>query len=140
MIEKNKENQHVVRSIVAQPLVEKVRNVVFNGPTKRHPMKLIQFDFAYSGPFAEEMSAAMDGLARSIAQEPGFIWKIWTENQTTQEGGGISLFTDEKSARAYIAKHSARLKGFGIDNINAKIFDVNIPLSQITKAPIQGSP
>ena len=84
------------------------------------------------------MTAAMDGLARSIAQEPGFIWKIWTENRATQEGGGIYLFTDEESARAYIAKHSARLKGFGIENINAKIFDVNIPLSQITKAAGMG--
>lgn len=99
-------------------------------------MKLVQFDFTYPGPFGAEMTKAMDGLARSIAQEPGFIWKIWTENQATQEGGGIYLFADEESARAYIAKHSARLKGFGIADINAKIFDVNVPLSQITKAPV----
>jgi hypothetical protein len=48
-------------------------------------MKLVQFDFPYSGPFGTEMTAAMDGLARSIAQEPGFLWKIWMENRITQE-------------------------------------------------------
>lgn len=35
---------------------------------------------------------AMKELADSISQEPGFIWKIWTENQDTQEAGGIYLF------------------------------------------------
>jgi hypothetical protein len=38
-----------------------------------------------------ENTAAMDGLARSILQEPGFLWKIWLENRVTQEAGGINL-------------------------------------------------
>lgn len=99
-------------------------------------MKLVQFDFPYSGPFGTEMTAAMDGLARSIAQEPGFLWKIWMENRITQEAGGIYLFSDEQSATNYIAKHSARLKKFGIDRISTKIFDVNVPLTEITKGPV----
>lgn len=99
-------------------------------------MKLVQFDFPYNGPFGPEMTAAMDGLAKSIAQEPGFIWKIWTENQSAHEAGGIYVFSDEQSARNYIKKHSERLKGFGIGNINAKIFDVNVPLTRITKGPV----
>jgi hypothetical protein len=65
-------------------------------------MKLVQFDFPYNGPFGPEMTAAMDGLAKSIAQEPGFIWKIWTENQSAHEAGGIYVFSDEQSARNYI--------------------------------------
>lgn len=99
-------------------------------------MKLVQFDFKYHGPFGPEMTVAMDGLARSIAQEPGLVWKIWTENKATQEAGGIYLFLDEESAGNYIAKHSARLKGFGIDHVNVKLFDVNVPLSGITKGPV----
>lgn len=99
-------------------------------------MKLVQFDFAYDGPFGPEMAEAMDGLARSILDEPGFIWKIWTENQAEHEAGGIYLFADEKSARAYIAKHAARLKEFGIEAVNAKVFDVNGPLTEITEGPV----
>jgi hypothetical protein len=99
-------------------------------------MKLIQFDFGYKGPFGADMVKAMEGLARSIAQEPGFVWKIWTENQATQEAGGIYVFKDEQSAQAYIKKHSERLKGFGIERVNVKMFDMNLPLSQITKGPV----
>jgi hypothetical protein len=103
---------------------------------KEAQMKLVKFDFPYSGPFGTEMTAAMDGLARSILQEPGFLWKIWLENQTTQEAGGIYLFSDEESATNFMAKHSARLKKFGIDRINAKIFDVNVPLTKFTNGPV----
>lgn len=100
-------------------------------------MKLVQFDFAYKGPFGKEMTEAMNDLAQSIAQEPGFIWKIWTENEETLEAGGIYLFEDEQSARAYIKKHSERLKTFGISLVNAKIFDVNAPLTAITNGPMK---
>jgi hypothetical protein len=51
-------------------------------------------------------------------------------------GGGIYLFSDEQSAGNYIEKHSARLKGFGIDHVNVKIFGVNVPLTEITKGPV----
>lgn len=99
-------------------------------------MKLVQFDFPFKGPYGEEMTQAMEGLARSIAEEPGFVWKIWTENLQTQEAGGIYLFEDEDSALAYIRKHSARLKEFGVEQVNAKMFDVNIELSRSTKGPL----
>lgn len=104
--------------------------------SKRVP-RLVQFDFSYKGPFGTAMTAAMTDLAKSITQEPGFIWKIWTENEKTQEAGGIYLFEDEKSAQAYINKHSARLKTFGINQVNTKIFDVNIPLTEITKGTLK---
>ena len=73
-------------------------------------MTLLQLDFEYHGPFGAEMTEALDGLARSIAGEPGFIWKVWTENVSTQEAGGIYLFADEASARAYMEKHAADRK------------------------------
>lgn len=99
-------------------------------------MKLVQFDFPYSGPFGAEMAQAMDGLARSINDEPGFLWKIWTENAEAGEAGGIYAFETEDAARAYIEKHSARLAEFGIEGIRAKVFDVNPGLSEINKAPV----
>ena len=36
---------------------------------------LLQVDFPYSGPWGEQMTAAMRELAQSIAGEPGPIWK-----------------------------------------------------------------
>lgn len=98
--------------------------------------KLLQIDFAMQEPFGEAMSEAFAPLAESIAQEKGLIWKIWTENASTKEAGGIYLFEDESSAMAYLKMHTERLNSFGISPINAKIFDINEPLSLIDRAPI----
>ena len=42
--------------------------------------KLVQIHFDFPGPFGAEMSHQLVELAESINQEPGFIWKIWTES------------------------------------------------------------
>lgn len=97
---------------------------------------LLQIDFPYNGPFGETMAEAFSGLAQSIANERGLIWKIWTENSQTNEAGGIYLFEDEDSAKAYLTMHTARLESFGVEGIRSKIFECNIPLSVITKAPL----
>ena len=52
---------------------------------------LLQVDFPYQGPWGEDMAQAMQGLAQSIAQEPGLLWKIWTENRDTSEAGAIRI-------------------------------------------------
>ncbi len=98
--------------------------------------KLLQIDFAMEAPFGAQMSEAFEPLAQSIAQEKGLIWKIWTENAQTKEAGGIYLFEDEVSAMTYLQMHTQRLNGFGITPVNAKIFDINIPLSLIDRAPL----
>lgn len=100
-------------------------------------MKLLQIDFPMDGPFGETMSMAFQELAEDIATEEGLVWKIWTENAANKEAGGIYLFADEENATRYLEKHTARLAGFGITEINAKIFDVNEPLSLIDKAPLR---
>jgi len=99
---------------------------------------ILQIDFPFQGPWGDEMSVALQGLAESIAQEPGLIWKIWTENPATAEAGGIYLFTDQASAAAYLAKHRERLAGFGITQVNGKLFEINHPLSAIDRAPLTG--
>jgi hypothetical protein len=97
---------------------------------------LLQIDFPYQGPFGSEMAEAFSPLAQSIAAEKGLIWKIWTENSTTNDAGGIYLFEDEESAKSYLAMHTARLESFGVQGIRSKLFEVNIPLSHLTKAAI----
>lgn len=98
--------------------------------------KLLQIDFPFAGPFGADMTEALKELAVTITEEPGFIWKIWTENASEQDAGGIYLFKTEEAAQAYLEKHTARLKGLGVDKVHAKIFDVNEALSKITGGPI----
>jgi hypothetical protein len=97
---------------------------------------ILQVDFPYAGPWGPAMAEAMEDLARSIAEEPGLLWKIWTENQAAGEAGGIYLFKDIPSAEAYLAMHAARLKGLGISHVHGKIFAVNEALSQMDRGPV----
>ena len=97
---------------------------------------ILQVDFPYAGPWGQAMTDAMKGLAHSIAEEPGLLWKLWTENEAAGEAGGIYLFKDIPSAKAYLAMHTTRLKSFGIAHVNSKIFAVNEALSQIDRGPI----
>lgn len=98
--------------------------------------KILQVDFDFAGPFGDEMVEALADLAESINNEPGVIWKIWTENEKDQVAGGIYLFEDEASAKAYLTMHSARLQAMGVKEVRGQIFDVNLPLSTINKAPV----
>lgn len=99
-------------------------------------MKLLQVDFEYQGPMGEEMSKALVGLAKSINQEPGLIWKIWTESESNKLGGGIYLFKDESSAISYLEMHTARLKEMGVSEVRGIIFDINLPLTNINQGPV----
>lgn len=98
--------------------------------------KLLQIHFNFHGPFGSEMSQQLVELAESINQEPGFIWKIWTENEVNHEAGGIYLFQDQDTALAYVKKHTARLKHLGVEEVFFKIFDINEPLSKINHGHI----
>lgn len=97
---------------------------------------LLQFDFPFTGPWGEEMAGALAGLAEDIARTGGLRWKIWTENRDAGRAGGIYLFDDAASAEAYCRLHTLRLQNFGIGEIRAIAFDVNAPLSGITRAPL----
>ncbi|GHI00020.1 monooxygenase [Neobacillus kokaensis] len=98
---------------------------------------LLQVDFKMDGPFGEEMSEAFVDLAKSINDEPGVIWKIWTENAEAKESGGVYLFETKEDAENYLTMHSARLTSFGITDIRGKIFAVNEALSLINHGPVK---
>ena len=98
--------------------------------------KLLQVDFDFHGPFGKEMAEQLVDLARSINDEPGMIWKIWTENPQENRGGGVYLFEDETSAQNYLEMHSARLKALGVETVRGMIFDINESLSAINHGPV----
>lgn len=60
-------------------------------------------------------------------------------SQKTQknEAGGIYSFETKETAEKYLDMHSKRLAGFGVTDINAKIFTVNPKLTKITKGLIK---
>ncbi|WP_208586167.1 monooxygenase [Gracilibacillus suaedae] len=98
---------------------------------------VLQVDFKMNGPFGDEMAAEFSGLARSINEEEGFMWKIWTENSDTNEAGGIYIFETKDTAEKYLDMHSKRLASFGISDVNAKIFAINSKLTEITKGKVK---
>ena len=97
---------------------------------------LLQIDFPSEGPFGPEMSSAYADLASSISNEPGLLWKIWTENATARPAGGIYLFTAAAAARTYCDMHPKRLQSFGVSGIRARFFDVNSALTATTRGPV----
>ena len=97
---------------------------------------LVQVDFPHPGPWGAEMAQAMEGLAQSIAAEPGFLFKYWTEDQATGRAGGVYAFASRAAAEAYLAMHTRRLESFGYGNIHGLVLDVNEALSRIDKAPV----
>lgn len=98
---------------------------------------VLQVDFKMNGPWGDEMAEGFSDLAKSINEEEGFIWKIWTESPETNEAGGIYIFRTKETAQKYIEMHSKRLAGFGIIDVNAKIFAINSKLTEITNGPLK---
>jgi hypothetical protein len=98
--------------------------------------KLLQIDFPMDGPWGAGMTQAYSDLAQKIAKTPGLIWKIWTENPRTRESGGIYLFENDATLNAFLTEHTAQLRSLGIESINAKQFDVNESLTQITRGKL----
>lgn len=96
---------------------------------------VLQVDFEMDGPFGDEMAEQFADLAKTINNEPGFMWKIWTEKPETKEAGGIYIFETKETAQQYLDMHSKRLADLGVTEVNAKIFDVNSKLTDITNGP-----
>jgi hypothetical protein len=78
------------------------------------------------------MAAAYRELADDIAREPDLVWKAWTEAPDRLVAGGVYLFETRDGAQAYTAKHAARLKEWGVTDIDVRLFEVNSALSEIT--------
>lgn len=98
---------------------------------------ILQVDFKMDGPYGEDMAQQFAELAASINEEPGMIWKIWTENEPAKEAGGIYLFHSKETAENYLDMHAKRLASFGITDIRGKIFEVNEALTAINQGPVQ---
>ncbi len=98
--------------------------------------KIWDLHMTMQGEFTDKQLERTKELAKSIAEEPGVIWKIWTHEAGTTHFGSTYLFKDIDSLEKYKAMHIPRLTDMGITDINDHIFDIMEDLSHINKAPI----
>ena len=95
---------------------------------------IMYVDFPHKDVWGKEMAIQMKELAQSITNEPGFIWKFWTESKNDKMAGGVYMFDSRENAEKYLAMHSKRLREFGYSDIKGRVFEINEELSNICKA------
>jgi hypothetical protein len=98
---------------------------------------ILHMVFDKEGPFGQEMVPLGRERAESINHEPGFIWKIWTEDAELKRGGGVYLFETREHAQQYLAMHTQRVLQLGYRNIVSDILDVNLGLTHINQGPLK---
>ncbi len=98
-------------------------------------LTVLIFDFP-NGAFGPDRTEALRPLAADIADQPGLLWKIWTEEPASGRAGGVYLFATRAAAEAYHAMHAARLAARGVTGIEATYRGVNETLSLIDRAPL----
>jgi hypothetical protein len=100
--------------------------------------KILQINFNYNVPTTDFEQAVMP-LADPIKAVPGMLWKTWLLNAGQREAGGIYLFADDASLQTYLAGSIvAGIKSNpALSNISAKVFDVMVEPSAVTRAPLR---
>ena len=99
--------------------------------------KILQINYTLNVPVRDFVAAAAP-VAETIAAVPGLRWKIWLANDNEQEGGGIYLFDDDDSLRAFVdGPIIARLKANpALRALNIKQFDSADAVTAITRGPL----
>jgi hypothetical protein len=99
-------------------------------------LKIWDLHMRYDGPVTQEFLEGTKQLAESIAQEPGILWKIWTQEEGTNHFGSTYLFRSLGDLKKYKEMHLKRLEAFGITDIQDHVFDIMEDLSRINRAPL----
>ena len=99
--------------------------------------KILQINYKFKVPRSDFEKATFE-QAKPIANVKGLLWKIWIVNENTQEAGGIYLFNDESSVKAFLEGNivAELKKNPVISDIEAKIFDVMDRHSKVTRGPV----
>ena len=99
--------------------------------------KILQINLKCEDPRADFAEALLPA-AQSIADVKGLLWKIWLMNEEEKAAGGIYLFEDSASVKAYLEGPivAAVVKNPAFNNIEAKVFDVLDKNTKITRGPV----
>ena len=101
-------------------------------------VKILQLNFKFSVSKAEYEQAA-SSLASEFAVVPGLRWKIWMINEAEQEAGGIYLFDDEASVKAYLeGPLAAQVTSHpALSDFSVRQFDAMEDVTEITRGPVK---
>lgn len=101
-------------------------------------VKLLQLNFKFNVS-GTEYEQAVSPLAKEFADLPGLRWKVWILNEAEQEAGGIYLFDNEASVKAYLEGPLAAqvMSHPALSDFSAKQFDVMEDVTAITRGPVK---
>ena len=99
---------------------------------------ILQVNFTPGPDHAAQSAHEKQEAARRIAALPGLSWKIWIHEETGNTRGGIYLFDDLASAKAWGDDQlTPRLHEKGASDISIRYFAINEEASRITNAPLE---
>ena len=97
---------------------------------------LLQVNFGWDVP-AEQAMAIDPAHAQRYAELPGLQWKLWVFDPDTRTNGGIHLFVDRPTAKAYLETLLPRLEAMeGVHDLRATIFDIKEEATRTTRGPL----
>jgi len=99
--------------------------------------RIVQINFKFNVSGAE-YEQAVSPLAGDIAAVAGLRWKVWLMNEAESEAGGIMLFEDGASAKAYLEGPIAAqiVTHPALSDFSVKQFDVMKDVTAITRGPV----
>jgi len=99
--------------------------------------KILQINFKF-GISRTEYEQACLPAAQPIADVPGLRWKVWLMNEAEQVAGGIYLFDEESSVRAFLSGPivASIMSNPVFSEVSTKEFDVMEDLTAITRGPV----
>ncbi len=101
------------------------------------PGRMLQINFKFNVTKAEYDQAA-SSLARDFSRLAGLRWKIWIMNEAESEAGGIYMFQDAASVKAYLeGPLAAKVTSHpALSDFSVKQFDVMEDVTKITRGPV----
>ena len=99
--------------------------------------RILQINFKLNVSRSEYEQAA-SAIADEIAATSGLRWKVWIMNEAESEAGGIYLFEDEASVKAYLeGPIVAQLTSHpAFSDFSVKQFDVMEELTATARGPV----
>lgn len=98
------------------------------------PAKIVQINYKLSGSRAAYEKENLP-YGKPIADLRGLGWKVWIINEAKGEAGGIYLFDNDASVKAFLdGPIIAEMKGD--PSLSIKTFDVMPELTKITRGPV----
>lgn len=98
---------------------------------------LLQLNFKFNVTPAD-YEGAVSPLADQVAAVPGLIWKVWIINEAESEAGGIYLFDNEASLKAFMESDLAAgvINHPALSDFSVKTFAIMDKVTAITRGPV----